>query len=66
MTSQKTIPLGEIRLSNENRFTLIGGLNVIETEEITLKVAESFVTVTEKLKIPFILKHHSIKLTDLP
>ena len=56
MTSQKTIHLGEIRLSNENRFTLVGGLNVIETEEIALKVADSFVTVSEKLKIPFIFK----------
>ena len=56
MNSQKTIHLGEIRLSNENRFTLVGGLNVIETEEIALKVADSFVTVSEKLKIPFIFK----------
>jgi len=56
MTSQKTIHLGEIILSNENRFTLVGGLNVIETEDIALKVADSFVTVTEKLKIPFIFK----------
>ena len=56
MTSQKTIHLGEITLSNENSFTLVGGLNVIETEDIALKVADSFVTVTEKLKIPFIFK----------
>ena len=56
MTSQKTIHLGEIKLCNENSFTLIGGLNVLETEEMALKVADIFVTVTKKLKIPFIFK----------
>ena len=56
MTSQKTIQLGEINLSNKNSFVLIGGLNVLETETMALKVAEYFVKVTNKLKIPFIFK----------
>ena len=56
MTSQKVIQLGKIKLSNENSFTLIGGLNVLESEELAFKVAESFKNVTDKLKIPFIFK----------
>lgn len=56
MSAQKTINLGGITLSNKNPFVLIGGLNVLETEKMSLKVAESFVNVTEELKIPFIFK----------
>ncbi len=56
MPSQKTLTLGEINISNENSFTLIGGLNVLETEIMALKVAEYFATITNKIKIPFIFK----------
>ena len=56
MASQKTLHLGEINISNENSFTLIGGLNVLETEKMALSVAENFVTITNKIKIPFIFK----------
>ena len=56
MNSQKVIQLGKIKLSNENSFTLIGGLNVLESEELAFKVAENFKKVTDKLKIPFIFK----------
>tara|TARA_Y100001970_G_scaffold208565_1_gene254197 strand:- start:752 stop:1600 length:849 start_codon:yes stop_codon:yes gene_type:complete len=56
MNYQKTIQLGKIKLSNDNSFTLMGGLNVLESENLAFKVAESFKTVTDKLKIPFIFK----------
>tara|TARA_Y100001970_G_scaffold292503_1_gene434047 strand:- start:2414 stop:3262 length:849 start_codon:yes stop_codon:yes gene_type:complete len=56
MTIQKIINVGDIKISNENSFTLIGGVNVIENEIMAFKVAESFKTVTEKLNIPFIFK----------
>jgi len=56
MNPQKIIKIKEIKLSNENSFVLVGGLNVLETEELSLKVAETFMQVTKRLKIPYIFK----------
>ena len=56
MTVQKTIPVENISLSNENSFVLIGGLNVIETKDLAMKVAESFKDITSRLQIPYIFK----------
>lgn len=44
------------KLSNEKPFTLIGGINVLESKDLALKVAAEFVRVTEKLHIPYIFK----------
>ena len=44
------------KLSNEKPFTLIGGINVLESKDLALKVAAEFVRVTEKLRIPYIFK----------
>ncbi len=56
MGDQKTIYVNDISLCNENSFVLIGGLNVIENKELTLKVAETFTDITSRLKIPYIFK----------
>ena len=56
MTVQKTIALGEINLSNEKPFVLVGGINVIESESVSLRVAETFKDITERLRIPYIFK----------
>ena len=56
MSPQKIIKVREIKLSNENSFVLVGGLNVLETEELSLNVAETFMQVTKRLKIPYIFK----------
>ena len=56
MTTQKTIAVGEINLSNEKPFVLVGGINVIESEDMSLKVAETFKDITERLRIPYIFK----------
>ena len=56
MTIQKTITVGEINLSNEKPFVLVGGINVIESESMSLKVAETFKDITERLGIPYIFK----------
>ncbi len=45
-----------LELSNESPFVLFGGLNVLESLDLTLIAAEKFVEVTERLKIPFIFK----------
>jgi 2-dehydro-3-deoxyphosphooctonate aldolase (KDO 8-P synthase) len=43
-------------LSNTSHFTLIGGVNVAESEELVLHTCEEFVRVTDKLNIPYIFK----------
>jgi 2-dehydro-3-deoxyphosphooctonate aldolase (KDO 8-P synthase) len=44
------------KLSNYSPFTLIGGVNVLESEEFALRSCEEFVRVTQKLGIPYIFK----------
>ena len=56
MSAQKTISVNDISLCNENSFVLIGGLNVLETKDLALKVAETFREVTCRLQIPYIFK----------
>lgn len=50
-----SLPTG-ISFSNDQPFVLIGGMNVIESEELLLTVAEEFVRLTRELGIPFIFK----------
>ncbi len=56
MTAQKIIQVRDVKLSNENSFALVGGLNVLESESLALQVAETFRTITDKLRIPYIFK----------
>ncbi len=56
MSAQNTISVNDISLCNENSFVLIGGLNVLETKDLALKVAETFREVTSRLQIPYIFK----------
>ena len=55
MTVQ-AVTVGNVRFANEAPFALIGGMNVIESEEIILRVAERFVEVTSELGIPYVFK----------
>lgn len=45
-----------IQCANDKPFVLFGGLNVLENLDLTLKSAEVYKTITEKLGIPFIFK----------
>ena len=47
---------GGIRFSNDLPFVLIGGMNVIENEDIVMAVADHFVEVTRELQIPYVFK----------
>ena len=54
--NQKIISVGGIAISNELPFTLFGGMNVLESRDLAMQVAERFVTVTGKLGIPYVFK----------
>jgi 2-dehydro-3-deoxyphosphooctonate aldolase (KDO 8-P synthase) len=45
-----------IRFANNAPFVLIGGMNVIESEDAVMRVAERFVEVTGRLGIPYVFK----------
>ncbi|MAL98898.1 MAG: 3-deoxy-8-phosphooctulonate synthase [Alteromonadaceae bacterium] len=54
--TQERIQVGEVRIGNELPFVLFGGMNVLESRDLALKVAESYVRATEKLGIPYVFK----------
>ena len=55
MTS-KIVQVSEIKVSNDEPMTLFGGINVFESRDMAMRVAEVYVTVTEKLGIPYVFK----------
>ncbi|MCB1701539.1 MAG: 3-deoxy-8-phosphooctulonate synthase [Pseudomonadales bacterium] len=55
MTDQ-TVSLGSIRIANSAPFVLLGGVNVLESRDFALKVAEHYVEVTTRLGIPYVFK----------
>ncbi|AYG43845.1 3-deoxy-8-phosphooctulonate synthase [Pseudomonas sp. Leaf58] len=54
--SQKTLRVGNIEIANDKPFVLFGGMNVLESRDLALKVCEAYVRVTEKLGIPYVFK----------
>jgi 2-dehydro-3-deoxyphosphooctonate aldolase (KDO 8-P synthase) len=56
MSDQKTIEVGNLRVSNELPFVLFGGMNVLESRELALEVASAYKEVTNRLGIPYIFK----------
>ena len=56
MTIGSVTVSGGVRFGNDAPFVLVGGMNVIEGEDIVLKVAERFVEVTSALGIPYVFK----------
>ena len=55
-TPSVIINIENIPVSNDKPFVLFGGLNVIESRDISMRVAEHFVTATNKLRIPYVFK----------
>ena len=56
MSDQKTIEVGNLRVSNDLPFVLFGGMNVLESRELALEVASAYKEVTNRLGIPYIFK----------
>lgn len=52
----KTVNIGNISVSNDMPFVVFGGINVIESRNLAMRVCEEFVRVTDKLGIPYIFK----------
>ncbi|WP_277252059.1 3-deoxy-8-phosphooctulonate synthase [Neptunomonas phycophila] len=53
---QKTIQVGALEVSNDKPMVLLGGMNVLESRDLAMKIAETYVEVTTKLNIPYVFK----------
>ena len=52
----KSVSVKNIDISNDKPFVLFGGMNVLESRDLAMKIAEQYVEVTQKLNIPYIFK----------
>ena len=53
---QKTVKVGAIEIANDKPFVLFGGMNVLESRELAMQIAAKYVSVTDKLGIPYVFK----------
>ena len=54
--TDKTVSLGNISFCNSSPFVLLGGVNVLESRDFALSVAEHYVDVCARLNIPYVFK----------
>jgi 2-dehydro-3-deoxyphosphooctonate aldolase (KDO 8-P synthase) len=52
----KTIKVADINVGNHLPFVLFGGMNVLESRDMAMQIAEHYVEVTTKLGIPYVFK----------
>lgn len=52
----KTLNIAGVDVSNDRPFVLFGGMNVLESRDLALRIAEEFKLVTDRLGIPFVFK----------
>ena len=50
------IQIGNIEVSNDAPMALFGGMNILESRDMAMQIAESYVQTTAKLGIPYIFK----------
>ncbi len=54
--SHKMVEIEALQVANDKPFVLFGGVNVLESRDLALRVAEHYVEVTRKLGIPYVFK----------
>ena len=54
--AQQRIKVGNIEMANDRPFVLFGGMNVLESRDMALRVAEAYVEATTRLNIPYVFK----------
>lgn len=53
---QKTIQVADLSVSNDAPMVLFGGMNVLESRDLAMSIAEQYVKVTEKLGMGYVFK----------
>ena len=56
LVKDKVVKIGDISIANNLPFVLFGGMNVLESYDLAMRICEKYVEVTNKLNIPFIFK----------
>ncbi|MGX5914426.1 3-deoxy-8-phosphooctulonate synthase [Aliidiomarina sp. Khilg15.8] len=54
--NQDIIRVGDIDVANQLPFVLFGGMNVLESRDLAMRIAEHYVEVTDRLSIPYVFK----------
>lgn len=52
----KSVSVSNLEVANDKPFVLFGGMNVLESRDLAMKIAEHYVEVTQKLNIPYVFK----------
>lgn len=52
----KSVQVQNLTIDNDAPFALFGGMNVLESRDLAMKICEHYVKVTEKLGIPYVFK----------
>ncbi|WP_100658332.1 3-deoxy-8-phosphooctulonate synthase [Alteromonas flava] len=50
------VNVADIRVANDAPMVLFGGMNVLESRDLAMRIAEHYVEVTQKLNIPYVFK----------
>jgi 2-dehydro-3-deoxyphosphooctonate aldolase (KDO 8-P synthase) len=51
-----SVAVKNIEIANDKPFVLFGGMNVLESRDLAMRIAEHYVDVTQKLGIPYVFK----------
>ncbi len=54
--SQEIVNIGAVQVGNRLPFVLFGGMNVLESRDMAMQVAETYVDITRKLGVPYVFK----------
>ena len=54
--SQKILNVGSVSISNDLPFVLFGVMNVLESRDMAMTMAEHYVEITQRLGIPYVFK----------
>ena len=60
--SQQIIRVGDVEVANHLPFVLFGGMNVLESRDLAMRIAEHYVEVTQKLGIPYAVSYTHLTL----
>ena len=52
----KSVQVQNLTIDNDAPFALFGGMNVLESRDLAMRICEHYVKVTEKLGIPYVFK----------
>ena len=55
-TALSQIPLHGFTIANHRPFVLFGGMNVLESRDLAMEIAETYIEICRKLDIPYVFK----------